>query len=142
MTQPIPEAILGTIKTLLTTALPSVGVFRDRADAFAREELPALKIQRGDRKPTPFGRGVATNDFAIDIEIHVRGAEPSVQANTIEASIIEALMADRTLGGTCTRIDDAGSVPEYADGDDVPMKLTLSFNVKFAAPENNLTKPA
>lgn len=105
------ELILQTIKARLVTAGAATGctgVYRTRADQYDRDEAPAITLgwvtDDADRMVVPY----TERTLQVEVGVYTRGNEPDALADPIVQAIHAGLFADRTLGGLCVDITEAG----------------------------------
>jgi hypothetical protein len=97
----------------LTIAALSGRVYRDRQDAFTREESPALIVEHVDEDTTPVGGPVGpftplgaleSNDVRIAFVACARAASWQTVADGVRVTLHQLLLADAALRSLCTRI--------------------------------------
>jgi hypothetical protein len=96
------ELILAAIKTTLDgTVQVGSRIYRSRAEAFARDEAPAIVIEPGNDTSAaePVSSCKIDWTFTVIIAIYTRDAIPDQAADPIIVDIHSQLMADRTIGG-------------------------------------------
>jgi hypothetical protein len=96
------EQILAAIKTTLDgTVQVGSRIYRSRAEAFARDEAPAIVIEPGNDTSAaePVSSCKIDWTFTVIIAIYTRDAIPDQAADPIIVDIHSQLMADRTIGG-------------------------------------------
>jgi hypothetical protein len=96
------EQILAAIKTTLDgTAQVGSRIYRSRAEAFARDEAPAIVIEPGNDTSAaePVSSCKIDWTFTVIIAVYSRDAIPDQAADPIIVDIHSQLMADRTIGG-------------------------------------------
>lgn len=139
MTVPGPsktEQILAHVVSELNAAYGVSGrVYRDRAEAFLRAELPALLVEPG-QEDSDYGHTSCRMRHVLTllIEVLVDGGAVSLVADPIRCSVHSILIADQTLGGLARSIRPArkGStqwMPEK--GDNQPGRVGMLFEIEF-----------
>jgi hypothetical protein len=96
------EQILAAIKTTLDgTVQVGSRIYRSRAEAFARDEAPAIVIEPGNDTSAaePVSSCKIDWTFTVIIAVYTRDAIPDQAADPIIVDIHSQLMADRTIGG-------------------------------------------
>jgi len=100
------EAVAARIAALLTgTTNAGANVWRDRQDAFTREESPALLIELVDEDTTPLGGGhpvIGGTDkdlLRIAVIPCIRGANWQTAADALRCQAHALIAADATLRG-------------------------------------------
>ena len=110
MTASKSETILARIATVLgPTAGISLRVFRDRWEALARNELPALVIEpQSENDDILTTTETVTTTLAVNVDILISGAPLSTLADPIRVSLHSLLLADATLRGLVISIYPTG----------------------------------
>lgn len=144
MANTLREGILAAAASILTAAGVASGhVYRSRAEALARDELPAVVVKPGAEQVTNDTRGLALRRFQIKVEIHARGTPADSVADPVAAAAHAALMADQTLGSKVARlVEEEMTEPEFADGDDTAVMVTLIYAAIYATPTADTTRLA
>lgn len=96
------EAILAAIETTLNGATDAgTRVYRSRAEAFARNEAPAILIEPTTDATQDPPVSICHIDWTLpfDVAVYTRGAVPETLAAPIVVDVHALLMADRTFGG-------------------------------------------
>ena len=115
-------------------------VFRERAEAFQKAELPAVVVI--PRRSIPNHRHATCSTFRtliVDIFLLVNGGSTSMVADPVHASIHEIIMADRTFGGLCQDVRDGESSWSPDRGDSAPGELALSYEIDYTTTETDLS---
>lgn len=124
--------------TLAGSVQVSNRIYRSRAEAFARDEAPAIVIEpEGDS-------GQAYSTCRIDwtlnvlVAIYVRGAIPDQLADPIAVDVHQQLMADRTLGGLA--IDIVPTTVDYQrdKADLTSLWQVNTYQVRYRTADNSL----
>jgi hypothetical protein len=133
------EQILAQFATALAGTV-QVGnrIYRSRAEAFARDEAPAIVIEpAADRGQT---YSTCKLDWTLDVlvVVYVRGAIPDQLADPIVVDMHSKLMADRSMGGLAVDI-----VPTTVDYQRDKADLTSlwqvnTYQVRYRTPDNSL----
>lgn len=137
------ETILQAVQAALTTAGVAGGrVYRSRAEAFSRDELPAAVVKPGGEKVDNSTRGIARRRFDVRIEVHARGTPADSLADPVFAAAHTVLMADPTLGGKIVRLqEEEMGEPEFADGDDTAVMVPVIYTAIYETPAADNTRP-
>ncbi|WP_428421964.1 hypothetical protein [Methylibium sp.] len=100
----IPEQIAARVETLLAGVTAVQGrVYRDRQDAFTREESPAYLVESVDEDTEPLGGGrpglgdLDQNTFRLAVIAVVRGADWQQQADALRVQAHALLAVDAPL---------------------------------------------
>jgi hypothetical protein len=106
------EQILAYLASALagTTQVGS-RIYRSRAEAFARDEAPALVIEPATDRAQTYSTCKLDWTLEVVIAVYVRGAIPDQLADPIAVDAHSKVMADRTLGGLA--IDIIPTVVDY-----------------------------
>ena len=133
------ERILAAIQTTLA-GTDGVGarIYRDRWEALARNEMPALVIhpETEDQQLTtiPFTQSTLT----VAIDVLISGSPLSTLADPTRVSLHSKLMADRSLGGLAFDVIPAG-VTWDADSGEIGI-LRCSYQISFRTLTADLTQ--
>jgi len=118
MTLSRSEQILQAIETLLASADGVNGrVFRDRWEALARNELPAIVLLPLSEDPQEQAIPFMDERLTVAVDILCSGAGLSTLADPIRVSAHGLLMADRSLGGLALDVLPAGTVWDAESGE-------------------------
>jgi hypothetical protein len=141
MTASITEQILTALQAAITNQTAIVGgrVYRDRAEAFIRDECPAILIEPDTETPTGETTCRTDYDLLVRIVILTRGGAVSVIADPIRVSVHEVLFANPTIDGLASSIRAAGVQWEPEKGDDSPGLCVLSYKIGFRTLSADLT---
>lgn len=140
----ILRAVVANIRASVTTPC-----FRSRAEAFSRNELPAIVIKPGVEQADRLANRVVKRTFQVLIEIHARAdSTPRFErtadqiADGVLAEVHTVLFADKTLGGVLADLmDKEMQEPQFADGDDTAVNVTSILEAVYATTEKDITKP-
>ena len=133
------ERILAAIQTTLA-GTDGVGarIYRDRWEALARNEMPALVIhpETEDQQLTtiPFTQSTLT----VAIDVLISGSPLSTLADPTRVSLHSKLMADRSLGGLAFDVIPGG-VAWDADSGEIGI-LRCSYQISFRTLTADLTQ--
>ena len=133
------EQILTAIKTALAgTTGVSARIYRDRYEALARNEMPALVIQpeTEDQQLTtiPFTQSTLT----VAIDVLISGSPLSTLADPTRVSLHSKLMADRSLGGLSLDVIPGG-IQWDADSGEIGI-LRCNYQISFRTLTADLTQ--
>ena len=93
------EAILAGAKTILTAGLTgsaAASVYRDRAEAVARSETPAVVIDWDTQSDTATTHKTLTTTMQLEVDIMISGSPITLLADPIWVKAHELLMAEAT----------------------------------------------
>ena len=142
-TEQILEHLTGTTTGggILGTAAGVGGrVYRDRAEAFAQQELPALAVfPQRDEPTTEFSTCRTRWVLTLRILVVINGVPVSRLADPIRASIHALLMAEKTLGGLAMTVRPGPAQWEPDKGNDSPGVLDLTYQVEYLTDQDDLT---
>lgn len=113
------ETILTRIATVLgPTAGVSGRVFRDRWEALARNEMPAIVIEpQSESDDVLTTRETLTTSLNVSIDVLISGAPLSTLADPIRVDLHSRLMADATLQGLVISIYPTGRTWDAVSGE-------------------------
>jgi len=142
MTAPAPsirEQILAHIATETLPGTVQVGqrIYRSRAQAYSRDEAPAITISPGEDNPVNAPRTIGASLGRLDsllpvlIEIYVRGDVPDQLADPIGVDVHARMMADRTLGGLAHDVQPDGWRPQYEQADATAGWIGHKFLIRY-----------
>lgn len=94
------EQILAHIATTLANTAQVTGrVYRSRAEAFSRDEAPAMVIEPGGDRGQTYSTCKLDWTLEVLIAVYVRGPIPDQLADPIVVDMHNKLMTDRSLNG-------------------------------------------
>ena len=133
------EQILTAIQaTLAGTSGVSTRIYRDRWEALARNEMPALVIhpETEDQQLTtiPFTQSTLT----VAIDVLISGSPLSTLADPTRVSLHSKLMADRSLGGLAFDVMPGG-IAWDADSGEIGI-LQCRYLISFRTLTADLTQ--
>jgi hypothetical protein len=115
-------------------------VYRDRAEAFAQAELPALVVLPEADDPTPGFTSCRTRWLlTVRIYILITGGAVSRLADPTRVSIHQILMADTTLGGLATAVRPLATRWQPDKGNEGPGVVDMGYQIDYVTRENDLT---
>lgn len=138
-TASIREQILARIATSVLPGTVQVGsrIYRSRAQAYSRNEAPAITVSPGEDNPVNAPRTSGASLGRLDqvlpvlIEIYVRGNVPDQLADPIGVDVHARMMADRTLGGLAHDVQPDGWRPEYEQADATAGWIGHKFLIRY-----------
>lgn len=132
------EQILAHIASTLAATSGIATVYRSRAEAFSRDEAPAMVVEPQPSRCQPFS--TCKLDWFLDVAvvIHTRGAVPDQLADPIRVSAHSLLMADRSLGGLAIDIVPVSCDPQRDKADLLSLWQVNVYQVKFRTLHSNL----
>lgn len=144
------EAIAERARVVLTSATAAgVNVFRDRADAFSREESPAILIELVDEDSTPLGGsrlGLASEQdedvLRLAVITCVRGASWQSVADGVRVAAHALLVGDATLRGLVASLRRDRCEWKAASADQPFGYAAQIYAVKYATRALALDQPA
>ena len=93
------EVILAGTKAILEAGLTGAAaatVYRDRAEAMARNEMPAVAIDWNTQSDAPTTHKTLTTTMPLDVDILISGTPLTLLADPIWVKAHELLMAEAT----------------------------------------------
>lgn len=128
------EKILDRLHAVLLAA--DVGaVHRNRTDPLGADELPAIKIVRGQSDTSYHARGVDRTRFEFSLEHLVAGSAPETAADAQHVASYVALMSDDQLAALGADLRCTGTEPTPDEADIDVYRLTARYQIQF------LTRP-
>ena len=135
----IREQILSRIATTVLPGTVQIGsrIYRSRAQAYSRNEAPAITVNPGEDNPANAPRTTGASLGRLDqvlpvlIEIYVRGNVPDQLADPIGVDVHARMMADRTLGGLAQDVQPDGWRPEYEQADATAGWIGHKFLIRY-----------
>jgi hypothetical protein len=133
------EQILSAVQTALAgTTGVSTRIYRDRWEALARNEMPALVIHPEMEDQTvevlPYTRSTLT----IQVDVLISGSPLSTLADPTRVSLHSKLMADPTLGGLAIDVR-ANGVMWDAESGEIGI-LRCNYQISFRTRTTDLTQ--
>jgi len=142
MTTTRQELILAAVKaTLAGTVQVGSRIYRSRAEAFARDEAPALVIEPTTDTSSGPPLSLCHIDWTLNVNIivHTRGAVPEQLAAPIIADLHTKLMADRSLGGLAMDIWPASVDHQREQADAMAGWTICSYQVRYRTSVTDLS---
>lgn len=134
----IRDAVIGQINALTTTGS---NCFASRVWPMGEDKLPGLIVYTVSESADITTMGSARNSYRklqVNIEAHVKGANPDDTIDTIAAEIESALGDDHSLGGLVKDIYYNGIEIDLKGEGDKPIAVgVLSYVVEYQVKENN-----
>ena len=126
------EAILAALLSTLTAAGVS-DVYRSRQAAFAREEGVATAIEpvRDDPEYIVSMSGPEMGMLTVHVVTIARGAVPDQAAAPRLSAIVDALHADRSLGGACSMLWLKSTDWDFDDADLGAVVVTQRWDLQY-----------
>ena len=93
------EAILAGAKAILEAGLTGAAaatVYRDRAEALARNEMPALALDWHTQSDNPTTQATLTSTMQLEVDILINGTPLTLLADPIWVAAHQLLMAEAT----------------------------------------------
>jgi hypothetical protein len=139
MTLSKSETILARIATVLaSTAGVSGRVFRDRWEALARGEMPAVVIEpQSEDDDILTTTETLTTTLLVSIDILISGQPLSTLADPVRVSVHSLLLADATLRGLVISIYPTGRAWDAVSGE--IGVLRCSYAVRYRTSLQSLT---
>ena len=119
-------------------AVPGLTVFRSRAAALARGEVPAVLVEPKEESVETRSSGQAIRDFRLSIAVFIRSDTPDDDLDPFLVAIHAALCADMTLGGLCARIIEESTEWTMDEADLTAMEASLVYRIRYSTPWNAL----
>jgi len=126
----ILQQILDRLDVVAKATAPSAtSVYRDRADAFSREEAPAINVLAGTPTIEAFAEGWDRHDTLVMLDIHVRAEPGTPAADAVHAPVHAAITTDSTLAqlAASVRLVDQEYTPAEADVSAFKKRATYRF---------------
>ena len=139
MTLSKSERILAAIEAALTpTAGISSRVFRDRWEAVARNEMPAIVIEpQSEDDDVLTTTETLTTTLRVNVDVLISGAPLSTLADPVRVSAHALLLADATLRGLIISIYPTGRQWDAVSGE--IGVLRCSYAVRYRTSLGSLT---
>jgi hypothetical protein len=113
-------------------------VFRDRWEALARDEMPAIVVQPQSEDPQINAIPYSDRSLALSVDILISGRPLATLADPIRVDAHALLMADRTLGGLAQNITE-GTAQWDAESGEIGV-LRVPYRVTFRSLTTDLTQ--
>jgi len=120
--------------------VPEANVFRSRLIPITRDITPAIVVrEREDSIGNEAPFGMLDHTLSLDIEIHVRGDEPSVLADPIVHDVHKRLMVDQLFTGLALDTQLNGITFNLNDADLEAGLITMNYVVRYFTRSDNLS---
>lgn len=118
-------------------------VFRSRAQALERDELPAIVVKPGQEDVKRLGMGVDQHDLEIKLHLYGRGEAADAVLDPLHAASHRLVMAAGEASDVIRQFRlDQVSDPEFDDNDDTTSSIVVTYVAMFIAPQHDLTRTA
>ena len=132
------EQILAHLATILAGTAGIGTVYRSRAEAFGRDEAPAMVLEPISDRCEPVSSCRLSWTLDVAVVIHARGSVPDTLADPILVSAHSLLMADRTLGGLAVDIVPTMVDPQRDKADLMSLWQVNTYQVTYRTLQANL----
>jgi hypothetical protein len=143
MTLSRSETILAGVKAILTaglTAAAAATVYRDRAEAFARNEMPALAVDWDTQSDAATTHRTLTTTMRLEVDILISGTPLTLLADPIWVRAHELLMAEST--GVPSLPGVIGIIPTGRQADRITGEIGVvrcSYNIQYGTFQLDVT---
>ena len=127
------EDILAALLATLST-VSNVAESRSRFEGATRAEgvVAVLTPDSEDIIEAAIGaNGIVVRRLVVSVEITARGSIPDQVADPAVAGCHAAIMADRTLGGKCTSIDESGLAWDFESADQDAVRVSRQYAIHY-----------
>jgi hypothetical protein len=135
----IREQIVARMATVLTGTLPNaIPVYRSRADAFARNEVPAVVVKPSEDDAQPFTDLQEVVHFNVSLEVIVRGDVWDSLADPIIVAAHALLLNDTALAALCSKLRRSAAKWEDHEADQTAGVLVQGYSLQYLSFTNQL----
>jgi hypothetical protein len=141
MADTLSERILAALAAEIATIDGVVGVYRSRADGFARRESPSVVVEPGDQQPREISTCRTLWADQVLIGIYTCGDVPDQLADPIRRDIHAKVMSFRDELASITIVDlQPETVTRELEAGDKPAMWTLCpYRVSYQTAVDDLT---
>lgn len=130
------------VRRLIACGVVEDRVYECRGESVSEGRMPAIDVMAFETSPSDVGVGVSRHDFDVRVDIYVRSDDLNGSALALADPIVEAahkaLLADRTLGGNCARIQPGQRRWNKAQANGVQLQVEQYFRVIHATQTTDL----
>jgi hypothetical protein len=136
------ETILAGAKAILTAGLTgaaAASVYRDRAEALARNEMPAVALDWDTQSDTATTHKTLTSTMQLEVDILINGSPLTLLADPIWVKAHELLMAEAT--GVPSLPGVIGIIPTGRQADRVSGEIGIlrcSYAIQYSTFQLNI----
>lgn len=137
------QIIQAAIAALIGQTEAASRVYRSKAQALERDELPAVVVRPGQEDVKRLGMGVDQHDLEIKLHLYGRGETADAVLDPIHDAANRALMTMAQSSGLIRqiRLDQIGE-PDFDDNDDTTTCVVMTYVATYATPQHDLTRSA
>lgn len=133
------EQILEAIKSALTgTAQVGSRIYRSRAEAYTRDEVPAIAVDWPGDPARALTMAKTEWTLRVNVTVLVRGSVPDQLADPIVESLHAKIMADESLGGLSHGIAPVGVQFRLDEADLTAGEIVCAYDVTYRTARANV----
>ena len=131
--------ILDQLDVILKANVPTgTKVFRDRADAESRSEVPSINVTARDDNVTPYSAEMDRHEAMVELHISVRADPPTPVAEIQHAAVHTAIVTDPVLLGLCQSVRQLTATFNPAEADLTSLVKTVQYRCTYLIPQTTL----
>jgi len=108
-------------------------VDRDRTDAYGLEEVPCINVLAHNVDRTPLGSGVDDCQVEVELRMYVRGADCTLAAEALHATVHTPLINDTTLRALADSIQLPSQQFERQAADQTSLIKSARYRITYSA---------
>jgi len=131
--------ILDQLDVILRANVPAgTQVFRDRAEAESRAEVPSINVTARDDNATPYSAEMDRVEAMVELHIAVRADPPTPVAELQHAAVHTAIVTDPVLLGLCQSVRHLTATYNAAEADLTSLVKTVQYRCTYLIPQTTL----
>ena len=131
--------ILDQLDVVLKANVPGgTKVFRDRAEAESRAEVPCINATARDDAVTPYSAEMDRHEAMVELHIAVRADPPTPAAELQHAAVHTAVVTDPVLLGLCESVRHLAATYNAAEADLTSLVKTVQYRFTYLIPQTTL----
>jgi len=135
----IRNAVLTVLRSSAVAGVPSTRIFSDLRQAIESDQRPAIVVDMGDEDPPINEYGKKRRSIGLTVRILADGTDPFTIIDPVRLAAHARIMADKTLGGLCTTLEEGASSRDRADMDVQLGSLVTSYMARYTTALEALT---
>lgn len=138
MSSVVTQILLRLDAILQANVLTGTKVFRDRADAFSREEGNTVNVVTRDDAVESFAREMDKHETTVDLRFSVRDDDPVIAVQAQHAAVHRAIVTDSQLLALCDSVRLQPASFERDEADLTSLIKSQHYRFTYSIPQETL----
>lgn len=130
------ETIIAYVGGLLAT-VPGATFYRSRQESVQREENIVINLLPKEENDDQIAEELEKCDFIFEVRVTARAAVPDSAADPIVQACHQAIMADRTLGGRCSKVIKVKKSWQFGEADLNAIVVSVEYRARYMTRVSN-----